>query len=103
MRRVNPLFAHLNPVDRDISSLIFEGLFAANEYGEIVPRLAERLVISSDGIEYVVKLREDIRWQNDVPFNADDVIYTMSLLSEPDYARISPIGEVLGHGRGPET
>lgn len=93
VRRLNPLFAHLNPVDRDISSLIFEGLFATNEYGEVVPRLAERLVISSDGIEYVVKLREDIRWQNGMPFGADDVVYTMSLLGDPGYARISPVGE----------
>ena len=93
VHRLNPLFAHLNPVDRDISSLIFEGLFATNEYGEIVPRLAERLAISSDGIEYVVKLRDDIRWQNGMPFSADDVVFTMSLLSKPDYARISPIGE----------
>lgn len=96
LRRLNPLFAHLNPVDRDISSLIFEGLFGTNEYGEIVPRLAERLVISSDGIEYVVKLREDIRWHNGLPFNADDVIYTMSLLSDPAYAGISPVGEFWG-------
>jgi peptide/nickel transport system substrate-binding protein len=91
--RLNPLYAHLNPVDRDFSSLIFEGLFGANAYGEIVPRLAERLAITSDGIEYVVKLREDVRWQNGILFSADDVVFTMSLLSEPDYARISPIGE----------
>lgn len=96
VRRLNPLFAHLNPVDRDISSLIFEGLFAANEYGETVPRLAERVVISSDGIEYVVKLRENIRWQNGLPFGVDDVIYTMSLLRDPAYAKISPVGEFWG-------
>lgn len=96
VRRLNPLFAHLNPVDRDIASLIFEGLFAANEYGEIVPRLAERVVISSDGIEYVVKLREDIRWQDGLPFGVDDVIYTMSLLSDPAYAKFSPVGEFWG-------
>ncbi len=93
VRRLNPLFAHLNSVDRDISSLIFEGLFATNNYGEVVPRLAERLVISSDGIEYVVKLGENIRWQNGLPFSAADVIYTMSLLSDPAYAKISPVGQ----------
>ena len=92
VRRLNPLFAHLNPVDRDISSLIFEGLFATNQYGEIVPRLAEQLVISSDGIEYVLRLRQDVRWQDGTPFDADDVAYTMSLLSDPAYASISPIG-----------
>lgn len=93
VRRFNPLFAHLNPVDRDISSLIFEGLFATNQYGEVVPRLAEQLVISSDGIEYVVRLRQDASWHDGRPFSADDVAYTMSLLSDPAYAGISPFGE----------
>jgi len=92
VRRLNPLFAHLNPVDRDISSLIFEGLFATNEYGEVVPRLAEQLVISADGISYVIKLREDIRWQDGAAFSADDVVYTMSLLSDPDFSKLSPDG-----------
>lgn len=92
VRRLNPLFAQLNPVDRDISSLIFEGLFATNDYGEVEPRLAEQLVISADGIAYVVKLREDIRWQDGNVFSADDVVYTMSLLSDPEFARFSPDG-----------
>ena len=91
--RLNPLFAHLNPVDRDLSSLIFEGLFAANDYGELVPRLARELVISADGIEYVLRLRDDVLWQDGAPFRADDVVYTMSLLSDPDYAWMSPAGE----------
>ena len=96
VRRLNPLFAHLNPVDNDISSLIFEGLFATNEYGEVVPRLADELVISSDGLEYVIRLRDDIRWQDGNEFSADDVIYTVSLLSDPAYARVSPAGQVWG-------
>lgn len=94
--RLNPLFAHLNPVDRDISSLIFEGLFASNQYGEIVPRLVDELAISADGLEYVMRLRRDIRWQNGLPFSADDVIYTVSLLSDPAYAQISGAGRFWG-------
>ena len=92
VQRLNPLFSHLNPPDRDIASLIFEGLFAFNEYGETVPRLASQLVISGDGLEYVVRLRNDIRWQNGMPFTADDVIYTISLIADPYYASISPLG-----------
>ncbi len=92
VQRLNPLFAHLNPPDRDITSLIFEGLFALNEYGETVPRLASELIISSDGLDYVVRLRSDILWQDGLPFSADDVIYTMSLTSDPRYAEISPAG-----------
>src|SRR5690606_25308953 len=41
IRKLNPLLATYNPVDRDITALIFEGLTATNAYGEIVPRLAE--------------------------------------------------------------
>ena len=87
--RLNPVFAHLNPVDRDISGLIFEGLFATNDYGAAIPRLAERLVTSSDGLETVVELRQDVYWQDGVPFGADDVVYTMSLLGDPNYAAFS--------------
>ncbi len=90
VQRLNPLFAHLNPPDQDISGLIFEGLFAINEYGETVPQLAAEVVISGDGLEYVIRLRDDIRWQDNIALSADDVLYTMSLLSEPGYADFSP-------------
>ena len=93
IQRLNPLFAHLNPPDRDISSLIFEGLFAINDYGEVVPSLAAELVVSGDGLEYVVRLRDDITWQDGIAFSADDVAFTMSLLSAPEYAEFSPAGE----------
>lgn len=85
VQRLNPLFATLNPVDADITSLIFEGLTRTNEYGEIVPSLAKSWVISSDGLEYVLQLRDDVLWQDGVPFSAADVIYTISLLRSPDF------------------
>lgn len=89
VQRINPLFAHLNPPDRDLASLIFEGLFAINDYGDTVPRLAAELVMSSDGLEYVVRLRDDITWQDGLPFTADDVVYTLSLLGAAEYAEYS--------------
>ena len=92
LQRLNPLFAHLNPVDNDISNLLFEGLFAINAYGEVEPRLAAELVVAGDGLEYVVRLREDIRWQDGIPFSAADVAFTISLLSEAGYAEVSPAG-----------
>jgi len=88
-QRLNPLLAQLNAADRDISSLIFEGLFRTNAYGELVPQLAEEHVISSDGLEHVLRLRQDVLWQDGLPFGADDVLYTVSLLSSPAYAAIS--------------
>ena len=93
VQRLNPVFAHLNPIDNDISSLIFEGLYKTNAYGEPAPRLAADLRISSDHLEYVVKLREDVKWQDGIAFTAADVAYTMSLLSDPEYARFSPLSQ----------
>lgn len=85
MNRLNPLLATLNSVERDITSLMFEGLTQTNAYGEPSPALAERWVISSDGLEYVVTLRGGVLWQDGVAFSAADVLYTMSILRSPDF------------------
>ncbi len=85
IQRLNPLFTELNPVDRDITSLIFEGLTRTDSYGEPVPALAERWIISSDGLEYVFFLQQDVLWQDGQPFTAADVAYTMSLLRDPAF------------------
>ncbi len=85
VQRLNPLFADLNPVDRDITALIFEGLMRINQYGEPVGALAERWIISSDGLEYVFFLRQDVLWQDGVPFTANDVVFTMLLLRSADF------------------
>ncbi len=83
VRRLNPLFVDLNPVDRDITGLIFEGLVGTNAYGEYVPALAEAWSISADGLEYVFRLRQDVLWQDGLPFTADDIVATIALLQMP--------------------
>ncbi len=92
VQRLNPLLGGLNPVDQDITSVIFEGLIRNNVYGEPLPGLAESWVISSDGLEYVMRLREDVLWQDGVPFSAEDVVYTMSLLRSVDFPGPSALG-----------
>lgn len=81
--RLNPLLATYNPVDRDITALIFEGLTTTNKYGEIVPDLAESWTVSPDGLEYFVTLRQDVLWQDGLPFTAQDVVFTFRLLGDP--------------------
>lgn len=92
VQRLNPLYADLNPVDEAITSLIFEGLTRINAYGEPEPNLAESWIISSDGLEYVIRLRQDVLWQDGIPFNADDVVYTMSLLRSPEFTGSNALG-----------
>jgi peptide/nickel transport system substrate-binding protein len=93
VQRLNPLLADLNPVDRDITALIFEGLTTINEYGEVSPQLAEDWIVSFDGLEYVFTLRDDVLWQDGTPFSADDVIYTMSLLKDPNFPGPVDLGQ----------
>lgn len=92
VQRINPLYAALNPVDADLSALIFEGLVRINEFGEPVPHLAESWVISRDALEYVFTLRTDVRWQDGTPFSARDVAYTMGLLSDAAFDGLPEIG-----------
>lgn len=92
VQRLNPLFASLNPVDRDITALIFEGLTRVNEFGEPEPALAEDWVVSFDQLEYVVTLRDDVLWQDGTPFTSADVIYTMSILGDPNFPGSPELG-----------
>ena len=92
IQRLNPLLAALNPVDGDLISLIFEGLTRIDQYGEATPALAQEWVVSSDGLEYVMVLRDDVLWQDGLPFTAADVVYTMSLLSSPDFPGSTELG-----------
>src|SRR5260221_8890458 len=81
-KKLNPLLAGYNQADLDAASLIFEGLMTTNEYGAPVPDLAASLTNSNDGLVYVAKLRTDVLWQDGVPFNSADVVFTMQLMQD---------------------
>ncbi len=90
VRKLNPLFAGANPVDRDISALIFEGLAASDAYGQIVPALAEGWTVSRDATVFTVTLREDALWQDGLPFTGADVMFTLNLLRAPGFGKDVP-------------
>ena len=85
LQHLNPLLAEPGSPAADVSGLIYEGLTRNNLYGEPVPALASEWLIAANGLEYVVTLRDDVLWQDGVPFSAADVIYTMTLLQAPDF------------------
>ncbi len=72
------------------------------------PKLATRWIISEDGLDYTFPLRTDVRWQDDVPFDADDVMFSFKESMDPDlpvgHARIGyrdmVIGECMPAGNG---
>jgi len=81
---VNPLLSQ-NQVDRDLCSLIFSGLTKLNERGEAVPDLAERWETSDDCLGYTFYLRRDVLWHDEVPFSADDVVFTIQAMQDAGY------------------
>lgn len=86
----NPLMPHIE-VDDNVHFSIFDALVRINEHGAIVPNLASEVPslenggISEDGLEWRIRLRDDVRWHDGEPFTAEDVKYTLELIVDPDF------------------
>ncbi len=85
VHKLNPILAALNPVDRDISALIFEGLTTTDAHGQVIPALAERWSTARDATVFTFYLRQDVLWQDGVPFDSADVDFTLGLLRTPGF------------------
>ena len=82
---INPILSQTNDADQDISELIFSGLMKYDSKGDLAPDLAEEYAIGEEGKIYDFFLRKDIVWHDGSPFNADDVIFTIQTIQNPDY------------------
>ncbi len=81
---LNPLLADANPIDRAISSLLFNGLTAYDGRGRLVPDLASSWEVSEDGRTIAFTLR-GARWHDGEPVTAADVAFTYGLLQDPEF------------------
>lgn len=79
---LNPLLADANPVDREISSLLFDGLTRYDEDGRLVPALAESWRVSDDGRRVDFSLRDDAAWHDGEAVTAEDVVFSYGLLQD---------------------
>lgn len=83
-RYVNPLFASANDVDRDLVGLLYAGLFRVDEHGAVVPDIAERYAITDDQKAITVTLRPNVRWHDGAELDADDILFTVRLIQDPN-------------------
>jgi len=69
-----------------VTSLLFEGLTTADPFTlKVIPDLARSWDISPNGLQWTFHLREDVKWSDGTPFNADDVVFTFNdLIYNPD-------------------
>ena len=91
---LNPLLSFYNDADRDVVALAFSGLTRLNQQGEVEPELAVGWDVDPSGITYTFRLNRNILWHDGFRFTADDVMFTVGLLQDPDYPGPSDLGEL---------
>ncbi len=101
-RFVNPVLA-ITRADKDLTTLIYDGLMRLGTDGVVVPHIAESVTVSEDGMTYNVILKQTVRFHDDTPLTARDVVFTFNRIQDPllasplhgnfDGVRIEEIGE----------
>lgn len=81
---INPVLCQYNEVDRDLCALIFNGLLKFDEQGALQPDLAESWEASPAADVFTFTLRPDARWHDGLRITADDVLFTVELMQDPD-------------------
>jgi peptide/nickel transport system substrate-binding protein len=91
---LNPLLSGYNSVDRDICALMFSGLTRLNEHGEIEGDLARRweAELTDDGLVYTFYLRSNAFWHDGRSVTAEDVVFTVGLLQDPEFRGLPELG-----------
>jgi peptide/nickel transport system substrate-binding protein len=82
LQRLNPVLDYYNPVDREVSKLIFSGLLKMDDRGVPQLDLAESRGISRDGTVYNFTLKADTFWHDGDALTTDDILFTIELLRE---------------------
>lgn len=85
-QNLNPLYSQSSSIDRSIVSLVYSGLVKIDEYGNIAPDLAEKWESSEDNSKYTFYLRKDARWHDGDKVLSEDILFTYSVLQDPDYS-----------------
>lgn len=83
IEKINPLFVQ-DEAENVANKLVYSGLTRTVSATEYVPDLAESWAISTDKLTYNFKLKKNIKWHDGEPFTANDVVYTVNLIQNPD-------------------
>ncbi len=83
IKTINPALPD-NSASADAAKLIFSGLTKYDSQGMLRSDLATNWVISSDGKTYTFYLRKGVKWHDGVPFTAQDVLFTLAVVQNPD-------------------
>jgi peptide/nickel transport system substrate-binding protein len=82
---INPLLSVGNPVDEELSSLIFDGLVRIGEDGQFEPAVAESWDVTNDGRTIRFELKDNVFWHDGQPVTSADVEFTYRLLQDESF------------------
>jgi peptide/nickel transport system substrate-binding protein len=80
---VNPLFATTMSEAR-VNELLFQGLYTDDTELSATPALASSVAVDSDRMGMTVTLRQGMKWHDGEPVTADDVLFTIQAMKNPD-------------------
>jgi peptide/nickel transport system substrate-binding protein len=83
IEKINPLFVQ-DEAENVANKLVYSGLTRVTSTAEFTPDLAESWQVSDDGLNYTFKIKKDIKWHDGRTFGADDVLFTIGLIQNPD-------------------
>ncbi|HSK15628.1 MAG TPA: ABC transporter substrate-binding protein [Gaiellaceae bacterium] len=64
------------------SELLFRGLLMVDAELNVVPAMADNFRVSADGLSYLFRLGEDVRWSDGEPVTAEDFAYAWRRMRE---------------------
>ena len=79
---LNPIFA-TSQIDKDLVFLLYSPLFEFKN-GKLESKLGESFEILEGGKIFKVKLKDNIFWEDGKRITADDVLFTISLIQNPE-------------------
>jgi len=79
---LNPIYTSTQS-ERSASHLIFSSLFRYDASNNLEGDLGETWKQSADGKIYTVQLRKDAKWHDGKAVTADDVVFTLGLIKNP--------------------
>ncbi len=81
---VNPVLSSFDDANQVLNNLVFNGILKSDGLGGLQPDLAERYEILENGRIWKVYLRKDVFWHDGEKFTADDVIFTVLSILNPE-------------------
>ncbi len=84
LNSTNPVLSPIDDANQTIINLVFSGILKADGKGGVKPDLASDYDILENGKVWKIYLKKNILWQDGEKFTADDVIFTVSSILNPD-------------------